>query len=544
VKPLPSRANLEHLKKQAKDLLRGLRAGDAAALARFRLSLPAAAGQTDALILSLGLRLHDAQSCLAREYGFASWDELRTYVAVQVDATASAGERVMRWLRLVYAGDVAGSNRRSAPGLAERVLAEQPDLVGNDPYLACAVGEETVLVDVVRKDPDWLNRPGGPLALPPLVAVTHSSLIRLPAFTQRLHRCARLLLDFGADPNQSIGSRSPPASLEAPSAQHPLSALYGAAGANHDAEMTAVLLNAGADPNDGESLYHSLENPACTRLLLAAGARIEGSNAFYRAFDLDDPALIELLLSFGANPNEPPLGQPTVDFGSPLLWAIKRRRSVAHIDPLLRAGADPHAKTVSGVSAYRLARQFGLSAVADLLRQRGAGEDLSLQEQFVAACASADEPQARHLLGAHPGLLATLSDAELRLLPDLAAEGAADAVRLMVRLGWPIAVKGGDIQGSALNCAVFRGDADLARFLLEHGARWTERHGFGSNVCGTLAWASCNRPVEGGDWLGCAEALVAHGMPRASALTPEGALVIGRGRYEFSADVSRFLQEP
>jgi hypothetical protein len=32
-------------------------------------------------------------------------------------------------------------------------------------------------------------------------------------------------------------------------------------------------------------------------------------------------------------------------------------------------------------------------------------------------------------------------------------------------------------------------------------------------------------------------------MPRASALTPEGALVIGRGRYEFSADVSRFLQE-
>ena len=218
MKPLPSRANLEHLKKQAKDLLRGLRAGDAAALARFRLSLPAAAGQTDALILSLGLRLHDAQSCLAREYGFASWDELRTYVAVQVDATASAAERVMRWLRLVYAGDVAGSNRRSAPGLAERVLAEQPDLVGNDPYLACAVGEETVLVDVVRKDPDWLNRPGGPLALPPLVAVTHSSLIRLPAFTKRLHRCARLPLDFGADPNQSIGSRSPPASLEAPSA--------------------------------------------------------------------------------------------------------------------------------------------------------------------------------------------------------------------------------------------------------------------------------------------------------------------------------------
>jgi ankyrin repeat protein len=509
-----------------------------------RAALPAAAAHADASILSLRLGLHDAQSCVAREYGFASWNELRMYVAVQVDDTANAGERVLRWLRLVYAGDVVGSNLRSAPVLAERVLAEQPDLVGRDPYLACAVGEEAVLVDVVRQDPAWLNRPGGPLALPPLVAVTHSSLLRLPAFTTRLHRCARWLLEAGADPNQSIGSRSPPASLDAPSAQDRLSALYGAAGANHDTELTAILLNAGADPNDGESLYHSLENPACTRLLLAAGARIAGSNAFYRAFDLDDPALIELLLSFGANPNEPALGPPTGDFGSPLLWAIKRRRSVAHIDPLLRAGADPHAKTASGVSAYRLALQFGLPAVADLLRQRGAGEDLSLQEQFVAACAAVDEPRARQLLGVQPGLLATLTDAQLRLLPDLAAEGVADAVRLMVRLGWPIAVKGGDIQGSALNYAVFRGDADLATFLLEHGARWTERHRYGSNVCGTLAWASCHRPVEGGDWLGCAEALVAHGMPRASALTPEGALVVGRGRYEFSADVSQFLLEP
>ena len=44
--------------------------------------------------------------------------------------------------------------------------------------------------------------------------------------------------------------------------RYPLSTLYGAAGANHDPALTNLLLDAGADPNDGELLYHSLENPA------------------------------------------------------------------------------------------------------------------------------------------------------------------------------------------------------------------------------------------------------------------------------------------
>jgi hypothetical protein len=69
---LPDRPNLAHLKKQAKTLLRQYRDGDPAATARFRDALPnAAAG---------GFHLHDAQSCIAREYGFTSWAELKSYV--------------------------------------------------------------------------------------------------------------------------------------------------------------------------------------------------------------------------------------------------------------------------------------------------------------------------------------------------------------------------------------------------------------------------------------------------------------------------------
>src|SRR5262249_44992820 len=261
---LSQRPNLEHLKKQAKDLLRLYQNRDATALARLRDALPAAAGRSDAEIAALGLRLHDAQSCVAREYGFASWTELKGYVAAQPAQGEDHAARVLRWLRLVYAGEIAGGQNRAIPLAAARLLAEEPGLAHGDPYLACAVGDADRLREAVARDPAWVNRAGGPLALPPLLAVAHSSLLHVPEIRARLHRCARLLLDAGADLNQSVGGRWPPASLSEPS-EYRLSTLYGAAGQNHDAELTRLLLAAGAEPNDGDSLYHAVDDLACMR---------------------------------------------------------------------------------------------------------------------------------------------------------------------------------------------------------------------------------------------------------------------------------------
>lgn len=544
MKTLPLRANLDHLKKQAKTLLRLHRDGETAAIARFAESLPAAAHRAPGEITALRLRLHDAQSCIAREYGFASWADLSLHVEAGAFAHGDRTSRIHRWLALAYGGDVTGNYDASRPHLAARLWQEQRELLNGNASVTCAVGDLAAIIPLISTDPEWINRPSGPLKLPPLVAVTHSRLGQLPEFIGQLRACAQALLQAGASPNQSIGNRFPPASLAAPDETGPLSALYGAAGVNRDPVLTEMLLNAGADPNDGESLYHSLENPDCTRVLLRHGVRISGTNAIRRALDIPEPDALELLLAHGGDANEPAGEGPTKIWGAPLLRAIAVSRSSRHCAALLSSGADPLARTPGGISAYRLAMQVGLTDVAELLCAGGAAEALTPDEAFVAACARADAVEAENIRSQHSHLPGSLPMNRLRLMPDAAAWGSAEAVKVMVELGWPIDVRGGDWDASALNHAVFRGDPDLTGFLLAHGASWREKQGFGSDVLGTLSWASVNEPTGNWepDWIGCARVLVAHGLPRAErdASNSERVLIDGRA-MRFSEDVTEAL---
>ena len=542
---LPDRANLDHLRKQAKVLLRLYRAGDPAALAHFGRFLPAASGRTEAEISALALRLHDAQSCVARQYGFPSWSELSLHVEAQALARGDRATASRRWLALAYGGDVTGRLAAARPSVAVRMLRDTPGLA-DDVWVACAAGNLDGVFRAVKEDSSWVNRLGGPFSLPPLVAVTHSRLGSLPEMREGLRACAARLLEAGADPNARIFNRFPPASLATPDEHGPLSALYGAAGVNRDPALTGLLLDAGADPNDGESLYHSLENPDCTRLLLRRGARVGGTNALGRALDMPDPAALELLLANGGDPNEPVRGPVGRSWGSLLLRAIGVRCSSRHIAALLAAGADLEARTPGGVGAYRLAMQAGLTEVAEMLRAAGAAEELTEDEAFVAACARADIAEARRIQAGHPELPGTLPADRLRLLPDAVAWGSSSAVRTMVEVGWPIAARGGDWDATALNLAVFRGDKDLVAFLLAHGASWREEHGFGSDVLGTLSWVSVNEPtgVDDPDWSGCARALLAHGLPSAERdpSDPEKVMIDGRS-FPFSEDVTEVLTE-
>jgi hypothetical protein len=73
VRPLSARPSLEHERKEAKTLLRLLRAGDPQSLARAHARHPALPHTTEQI------RLADAQLVVAREYGFASWPRLVRY---------------------------------------------------------------------------------------------------------------------------------------------------------------------------------------------------------------------------------------------------------------------------------------------------------------------------------------------------------------------------------------------------------------------------------------------------------------------------------
>lgn len=98
---LPDHPSLEHLRKQAKELLREFHGGDAKAVERFRAisSHFADSGQLDDATLA------DAQFVLAREYGFESWARLKQHIEVLPDPRLEPYARVAADIVLVCGSD-------------------------------------------------------------------------------------------------------------------------------------------------------------------------------------------------------------------------------------------------------------------------------------------------------------------------------------------------------------------------------------------------------------------------------------------------------
>ncbi len=108
-KSLPARPSLESLRKQAKKLVREIAAGDAAAIARARVHLPN---------VSLPLTQRNAQLVIAREYGFAGWQDLTAEVKRRLGQGLEwAAEQAQR---IIHDNDVEG---------LKQLLAEYPALL-------------------------------------------------------------------------------------------------------------------------------------------------------------------------------------------------------------------------------------------------------------------------------------------------------------------------------------------------------------------------------------------------------------------------------
>lgn len=102
----PFRLNLEQQKKRAKDLLRGVRAWEPAALARWQAHLSRGPGDA---------RLSDTQFVVAREVGCPSWPQLRAHVAAlhreqaAIAQRAPAPDGTLRTLHIRCGSDIRGT---------------------------------------------------------------------------------------------------------------------------------------------------------------------------------------------------------------------------------------------------------------------------------------------------------------------------------------------------------------------------------------------------------------------------------------------------
>lgn len=94
VRRLPPNPNLEHLKHQAKDLLKDHVARSAEAAQRIHEFHPRFAHATDGEIFAAPLKLSDAQLTIARESGFQSWPRLKRHVEKPIDLNLPHHRRI------------------------------------------------------------------------------------------------------------------------------------------------------------------------------------------------------------------------------------------------------------------------------------------------------------------------------------------------------------------------------------------------------------------------------------------------------------------
>jgi len=216
-KQFPSKPDLNHLKYQARDLLKGHAAHDRGAAQRIREFNPRFRVATDAAIFEAALRLSDAQFTIAREYGFKSWARLKAHVESPELASRLKlrhHERIenaefRRAVDLLDAGDAAElrEHLKRHPKLVHQHVefesgnyfhsAALLEFIAENPIRHGTLPKNIVEVAKVILDagPDQASR-NTTLALVATGSVPHECGVQLPLID--------LLCDFGADPDSAI----------------------------------------------------------------------------------------------------------------------------------------------------------------------------------------------------------------------------------------------------------------------------------------------------------------------------------------------------
>lgn len=473
-KQLPERPNLEHLRKQAKDLLSSFRSADPEAIARLA-ALPAYRG---ADLTGRRLGLHDAQSAIAREYGFESWTRLVAEVEAIRAREGITDEVVERFARLAV---------DEAPGSVERMLSLYPGLPQYNITTALMCGQ-------TERVSSWLQDHSVDESLPPFgwKPIEHAAWSgahrRLPDGRERALDVVKLLLEAGADANTSHQYQE--------GTDSPLSILYGATCHAQHEGIVRLLLERGANPNDGESVFHSaqLNLLSMLELLVEHGADISFAdpywgntplyfNAGHRVSDSGYERAMqgcEWLLQHGADPN--------VRSGkcqeTPLFPSV-RNGNLRLVQLLLDHGADPDLPNRDGLTPYMFAAVTGAGDVLQVLADRGANTALPEPGPFLADCAMGRKDAVRDALRRDPELVQKLSDRERSVICKMAEMGRTLGVETCLDAGFPVDTRGEE-NAIALHFACYCQWDETASLLIKRGAPLEARD---STYDGTpLAW--------------------------------------------------------
>lgn len=140
----------------------------------------------------------------------------------------------------------------------------------------------------------------------------------------------------------------------------------GAAAGRGNVDILEMLLAAGVQPNSDSII--GVDDPAIVRRLIEAGTPINdpvshGSwYALHNAVANDNTAVVEVLLSAGANPNV-----TISEDWTPLMMAA-RGGDPAIVELLLRSGADVSLRNDDGEMALDIAGDAGFEAAINLLK--------------------------------------------------------------------------------------------------------------------------------------------------------------------------------
>jgi ankyrin repeat protein len=227
----------------------------------------------------------------------------------------------------------------------------------------------------------------------------------------------------------------------------------------HAPALARLLLERGADPNDGQTLYNRMFRPANDHL--------------------------ELLFEFGLGAGDggvwkrrlgPALDSPADMVASHLWWAVTHDM-LDRVRLLADHGVDVNARWRDGRSMVEWAAASGNTTSVECLREHGAAmADLAPADALIAAVMAGDRQRVEQLRAEHPGVVEEARARRPALVVSAAASGRIEVVRRVADLGFDVNALGradapaAEAWETALHQAAGEGDVALATLLLERGA--------------------------------------------------------------------------